>query len=64
MVIGVSRYGLSLLYKCYKLPGYGKKCPDRNTDKCFTCKYCKCEMPAFDATQLLNSFGRKEETHD
>lgn len=62
MSIAVSRYGLSLLYKCYKGPDYGKKCSDRDDGhNCMICKYCKCEMPAYDATKLLNSYGRKYE---
>ena len=56
----VSRHGMTVLYRCFDLPGYGRKCPDRNTDKCYRCKYCKAEMSADDATTLLNAYGRKE----
>ncbi len=59
MFISVSRNGISINYRCYKLPGHGKKCPDKNTDVCFKCKYCKAEMSGYDATRLLNSFSKK-----
>lgn len=59
MCIGISRYGLSILYRCYKMPGRGKNCPDKDTNKCLKCKYAKAEMPASDATRLLESYGRK-----
>ena len=61
MSIAISRSGVSVLYKCYKM-GHGKRCPDKNTDKCLTCKYAKAEMSAFDATRLMNSFGRKHDS--
>ena len=48
--------GVHILYKCYKLPGYGKRCPDKNTDKCFKCKFCKVDMNAADATKLLSYY--------
>ena len=59
MTQAVSRNGIGVLYTCYKLPGHGKYCEDNGTDKCFKCKYCKAEMSAFDATKLINSYGRK-----
>ena len=58
MRMAISSRGIGILYRCFKLPGYGKKCPDKNTDKCFKCKYCKAEMQAADATKLLNSYKR------
>lgn len=60
MFMAISRGGISVSYKCYHLPGYGKKCPDKYTDKCMTCRYCKAEMSAADATRLLNR-SREEE---
>lgn len=59
MTIGISRYNINIYYNCYKLPFHGKRCPDRNTSKCFTCKYCKAEMSAANATKLLNAYGRR-----
>lgn len=53
MYMAISRRGINVYYKCYKLPGYGKKCPDKNTDKCLRCKFAKAEMSAADATRLL-----------
>ena len=59
MCMTISRNGIGILYKCYKLPGYGKKCPDRDDgDYCMKCKYCKAEMSGYDATKLLNSYGK------
>lgn len=63
MTIALSRHGLSLTYKCFKGPGYGKGCPDRDEgEHCMKCKYCKCEMPAYDATRLLEAYGRRSST--
>ena len=59
MVIGTSRYGINILYRCFKFPFHGKKCKDKNTSMCFKCKYCKAEMSAYDATRLIDSFGKK-----
>lgn len=60
MVIGIARYNMKIPYRCCKLPGYGKKCPDRDDGThCMKCKYCKAEMSAEDATKLINSYGRK-----
>ena len=57
--IAISSMGIDMLYKCFKLPGYGKKCPDKNTEKCYKCKYCKVEMQAADATKLLSVYQRE-----
>lgn len=55
MVLAISRNGIGITYKCYKLPGYGRKCDKRDDGEyCMRCKYCKAEMAAFDATRLLN----------
>ena len=54
MCITLSSRGVSITYKCYRLPGHGRKCPDKNTDVCLTCKYSKAEMSGRDATKLLN----------
>lgn len=53
MFIAISRNGISVSYRCYHLPGHGKRCPDKDTDKCLTCKYSKAEMSGRDATRLL-----------
>ena len=58
MCMSISSKGIGILYRCFKLPGYGRRCPDKNTDKCLKCKYCKAEMQAADATKLLNSYQR------
>lgn len=61
MVLSVTRYNMSILYKCYNgVLRYGKKCPDRDDGThCMMCKYCKAQMSGPDATRLLNSFGWK-----
>ena len=61
MCMMISRYGVSVRYRCYKVPGHGRKCPDKNTDKCFKCKYSKAEMSGRDATKLFNSYSKKME---
>lgn len=65
MAIAISRHGLSLFYKCYKGPDYGKTCSDRDDgEHCMKCKYCKCEMPAYDATRMLESFEKRQVSRD
>lgn len=55
MILAISRRGIGITYKCYKLPGYGRKCYKRDDGEyCMRCKYCKAEMSAYDATRLLN----------
>ena len=56
MRMSISSRGIGILYRCFKLPGYGKKCPDKYTNKCMKCPYCKAEMKAADATRLLSSY--------
>jgi len=56
MRMSISSQGIGVFYRCFRLPDYGKKCPDKNTNKCLRCKYCKAEMRAADATKLLNSY--------
>ena len=56
MRMAIASKGIRISYRCFKLPGYGKNCPDKNTNKCMRCKYCKAEMRASDATKLLNSY--------
>jgi len=53
MCIALSRSGISVTYRCYHLPGHGKRCQDKDTDVCLTCKYSKAEMSGADATKLL-----------
>lgn len=60
MVQSVSHMGISILYKCFHLPDYGKKCEDRFTQKCYRCKFCRAEMSAEDATTLLERSKRNE----
>ena len=58
MILAISRYNVSITYRCCKLPDYGKRCDDRDDGyNCMRCKYCKAEMPACDATKLLNRYG-------
>lgn len=61
-IISISKCGIGVTYRCvsewvrYK----GKKrCPDKNTDICLTCDFCKAELSARDATKLLNSYEGK-----
>lgn len=60
MIIALSQFGISIIYTCYNLKlKRGKKCPDKNTNKCMKCKYCKAELSAVDATKLLNSYSKR-----
>ena len=61
MVMSIYSYGISILYKCYRITlGYGKKCKQRDDGQhCMKCDYCKAEMSARDATRMLTVFGRK-----
>lgn len=59
MIIAISRNGISVTYKCYKLPGYGWRCQARDDGHiCMRCKYCKAEMTAYNATKLLESYNK------
>ena len=60
MVVSVSHRGISVLYRCFHLPDYGKKCKDRYTDQCYRCRYCKAEMSADDATTLMRRQGDED----
>ena len=61
MVIAISRAGMSIIYRCVNAKyNWFKKCPDRNTRKCFKCEYCKAEMAARDASRLLDSYESKQ----
>lgn len=61
MIIAVSHSGISVTYRCVTTK-YGwfrlKKCPDQSREKCIRCKYCVAEMPAADATKLLNVYDK------
>ena len=61
MCISIYRDGIRVLYRCIKLPGYGRKCPDKNTNKCFRCKYCKAEMSGEDAAKLMDAYQRYQD---
>lgn len=59
MTMVVSRNGIGVLFRCFRLPDYGKRCKERDDgDHCMKCKYCKAEMSGFDATRLLNKYER------
>ena len=59
MTISTIQNGMVITYSCYKLPGHGDKCPDKNTYRCYTCKYCKAQISARDMTRLLRGYQRK-----
>ena len=60
MTRAMSVNGVSVTYSCYNLKlRWGRKCPDRNTDKCYRCKYCKAEMPAADATKCIEALRKQ-----
>ena len=60
MTFSITQHGVSVLYNCrHALLNFGKKCKDKNIDKCKICKYCKAEMSAYDATKLLRSFQKR-----
>ena len=62
MCICIARYGMKVLYRCYKLPGYGSKCHERDDgNHCMKCKYAKAEMSASDATRLISSYDIQPE---
>ena len=65
MVMAVSSRGIGITYRCYHLPDLGKKCADKNTDKCLRCRYCRAEMSAYDATRLMSAYrGTKKEQQE
>lgn len=53
----ISKNGITIQYTCYKRLS---KCPDEETDKCLTCKYCKAELSAYDATRLMKRAERNK----
>ena len=63
MIISMYSHDIRMTYTCYRISlGYGKKCPDRDDGyNCMRCKYCKVEMPAYDATRMYNVFIRPKE---
>lgn len=55
MIMMISRNGIRVLFRCYRLPDYGKRCMERDDgERCMKCKYCKAEMPGYDAARLLH----------
>lgn len=60
MVLAIYRNGISVTYRCCKLPGYGWRCQARDDGRiCMRCKYCKAEMSALDATRLMGKSEKK-----
>ena len=53
MIMSVSQYGISILFRCCYLPRHNCKRHSEDCHECMTCKYCKAEMSALDATRLL-----------
>ena len=68
MYIATSIQGISINFQCrslkYTVGLFHKKCPDQYTDKCYKCKYCRAEMPAADATKLLNIYKEYKSTRN
>ena len=63
MIIATSHMGINVTYRCYKLPDYGRRCPDRDDGyHCMACKYSKAEMSGFYATRLLSKYGGNDES--
>lgn len=58
--MSLSRNGISVLYRCCRLPW---SCDKRNTDECLSCKYAKAEMCGRDATRLLRRLKSESDTH-
>lgn len=61
--MSISRNGITVLYRCYKLPGHGSRCKDKDTDKCLVCRYSKAEMTGRDATRLLKGVKNESDTY-
>lgn len=63
MCIVMGHRGIRVTYKCLEFlhTRNGRKCPDKDTDKCLKCEYSRAEMSGFDATRLLNAFGARRE---
>ena len=58
MFMEICRFGFIITYRCYHLPGHGKNCADKNSDKCLRCKYARAEMKGETATRLMNVYGK------
>lgn len=59
-MIAMSRFGISINYRCiYLRKPFEKKCPHRDTEKCFKCKYGVAELAAKDATKLLEVYTKQ-----
>lgn len=60
IMMSISRHGISIDYRCKSLISKynGKKCKDLGTDICTKCDMCQAEMSAYDATRLLEKFGK------
>lgn len=58
--MSLARNGISVLYRCCRLPG---KCKERNTSACLTCRYSKAEMSGRDATRLMRRLKSESDTH-
>lgn len=57
MIMSVSQYGISILFRCCYLPRHNCKRHSEDNHECLTCRYCKAEMSASDATKLMR--GRR-----
>lgn len=58
MVMSIAQYGVSVLYRCYKLPRYNCKHHSEDNHECLSCKYCKAEMSGADAHKLLSGYRK------
>lgn len=61
IMMSISKHGISIDYRCKSLFSKykGKKCRDFGTDVCMKCDMCQAEMPAYDATKLLEAYERR-----
>lgn len=60
MIISMSRAGISVTFRC-KRPKYASffsRCPDKSTENCLKCEYCRADMSAPDAMKLLNTYQK------
>ena len=60
LVMATSKHGINVNYRCKSLYSKykGKKCKDYGTDICMKCDLCQAEMSAYNATKLLERYGK------